>query len=212
MTQKLEQLFDLPPAPSKEIVDALETANQLEAIVPQQPDDAMDKELDELVDKAVGYTEKDKTKKDPVPYVWLARGLYKISLTGSSNPNFKNAYKDAIGAMASAFKNDKDGTKLVDHQEFIADFQGSLAEIIGNEIAAGDLNKAAGWVSKYYKITKNPVGAKFLDAASKYKKGDKHVKKEQVHAGFALGSCGWSIHPRTNFFKGKARKILPSCF
>mgnify|MGYP003335973936 CR=1 FL=1 len=53
MTQKLEQLFDLPPAPSKEIVDALETANQLEAIVPQQPDDAMDKELDELVDKAV---------------------------------------------------------------------------------------------------------------------------------------------------------------
>lgn len=53
MTNKLEQLFDLPPAPSKEIVDALETANQLEATVPQQPDDAMDKELDELVDKAV---------------------------------------------------------------------------------------------------------------------------------------------------------------
>jgi hypothetical protein len=53
MTQKLEQLFDLPPAPSKEIVDAIETANQLEATIPQQPDDAMDKELDELVDKAV---------------------------------------------------------------------------------------------------------------------------------------------------------------
>jgi hypothetical protein len=132
-----------------------------------------DGKYEKLVDKAVGYTEKDKTKKDPVPYVWLSRGLYKISLSGSSNPNFKNAYKDAIGAMASAFKNDKDGTKLVDHQEFIQEFQNSLAEMIGNELAAGDINKAAGWVAKYYKITKNPVGAKFLDAAAKYKKGDK---------------------------------------
>jgi len=53
MTQKLEELFDLPPAPSKEVAEAIETAHQLEAAVPEQPEDAMDKELDELVDKAV---------------------------------------------------------------------------------------------------------------------------------------------------------------
>jgi len=52
MTQKLEELFDLPPA-SKEITEALDTANQLEASLPEAPEDAMDKELDELVDKAV---------------------------------------------------------------------------------------------------------------------------------------------------------------
>ena len=52
MTQKLEELFDLPPA-SREMVEALETANQLEASLPEQPDDAMDKELDELTEKAV---------------------------------------------------------------------------------------------------------------------------------------------------------------
>ena len=34
-------------------------------------------------------------------------------------------------------------------------------------------NKASGWVIKYYKVTKNPVGAKFLDGASKYRKSDK---------------------------------------
>jgi len=53
MTQKLEELFDLPPAPSKEVAEAIQTAHQLEAAVPEQPEDAMDKELDELVDKAV---------------------------------------------------------------------------------------------------------------------------------------------------------------
>ena len=53
MSKKLEELFDLPPAPSKEVAEAIETAHQLEAAVPEQPEDAMDKELDELVDKAV---------------------------------------------------------------------------------------------------------------------------------------------------------------
>jgi len=52
MTQKLEELFDLPPA-SKEMVEALDTANQLEASLPEAPEDAMDKELDELTEKAV---------------------------------------------------------------------------------------------------------------------------------------------------------------
>jgi len=52
MTQKLAELFDLPTS-SKEMVEALDTANQLEASLPEQPEDAMDKELDELTEKAV---------------------------------------------------------------------------------------------------------------------------------------------------------------
>jgi hypothetical protein len=52
MTQKLAELFDLPTA-SKEMVEALDTAKQLEASLPEQPEDAMDKELDELTEKAV---------------------------------------------------------------------------------------------------------------------------------------------------------------
>ena len=52
MTQKLAELFDLPPA-SKEMVEALDNANQLEASLPEAPEDAMDKELDELTEKAV---------------------------------------------------------------------------------------------------------------------------------------------------------------
>jgi len=53
MTKKLEELFDLPPAPSKEVAEALENAHQLESSIPQQPDDALDKDLDQLADQAV---------------------------------------------------------------------------------------------------------------------------------------------------------------
>jgi hypothetical protein len=53
MTQKLEELFDLAPAPSKEIAEALETANQIESALPQVSEDTLDKELDEIAGQAM---------------------------------------------------------------------------------------------------------------------------------------------------------------
>ena len=53
MTEKLEALFHLPPSPSKEVSDALATATAIEATIPFQPEDSMDKELDQLADQAV---------------------------------------------------------------------------------------------------------------------------------------------------------------
>lgn len=132
-----------------------------------------DGNYEKLVKVAENYSLKDDLKKDPMPFLWLAKGLYKISLSGTDDDKFKNAYKDAIAAIAKALKNDKDNTALTDHQEFIEEFQMSMVTRIDNDLAANDYNKASGWVIKYYKVTKNPVGAKFLDGASKYRKSDK---------------------------------------
>lgn len=132
-----------------------------------------DANYEKLVKVAEGYTMKDELKKDPLPFLWLAKGLYKISLSGTDDEKYKTAYKDAIGALGKAMKNDKDGTLLADHQEFIDLFQGSLVELISNDLAAKDYNKASGWVIKYFKVTRNPIGAKYLDGASKYRKTDK---------------------------------------
>lgn len=53
MTDKLETLFNLPPAANKEIVDALENAHQIESSLPQVSDDTLDKELDDIANQAV---------------------------------------------------------------------------------------------------------------------------------------------------------------
>ena len=132
-----------------------------------------DANYEKLVKVAYNYSEKEELKKDPLPSLWLAKGLYKVSLSGTDDEKFKNAYKEAITALGKAMKLDKDGTALADHQEFIEKFQLSLVEMISNELAAGDFNKAAGWVIKYYKITRNGVGTKYLDGATKFAKADK---------------------------------------
>jgi hypothetical protein len=53
MTRKLEELFDLPSAPSKEVVEALENAHAIESALPQVSEDTLDKELDEIAGQAM---------------------------------------------------------------------------------------------------------------------------------------------------------------
>ena len=52
-----------------------------------------DANYEKLVKVAENYTLKDELKKDPIPFVWLAKGLYKISLSGSDDEKYKTAYK-----------------------------------------------------------------------------------------------------------------------
>ena len=65
-----------------------------------------DANYEKLAKVAENYTLKDKTKKDVLPYIWLSKGLYKISLSGTDNEKFKNAYKAAIKHLSKGIKYD----------------------------------------------------------------------------------------------------------
>lgn len=132
-----------------------------------------DAEYDKLVIKAEKYTLNEKLKKDPEPFMWLAKGLDKMSSQGGDDEKYKNAYKDAIGALNKSLKNDKDSSCYNSNREFVDAFQMGLVERVMNEMDAKDYKKAAGWDTKYYKVSFNIIGAKFLEGACKYYGSDK---------------------------------------
>lgn len=132
-----------------------------------------DGNYEKLIKVSEKYTLDDKTKKDALTHMWLARGLYQISLSGSDDEKYKNAYKDAVGAVGKSIKYDTDGKVQEEYVEFFDKFKGSLVEMISNEISAGVYAKASSWVLKYYKINPNSLGAKYLDGACKFKANDK---------------------------------------
>lgn len=134
-----------------------------------------DGKYEKLVKVADGYTNNDKTKKDALPYFWLARGLYKIHQKGSADPVYKSAYKDAINAVSKGIKFDKSGSVLSqsEYVEFLDEIQGSIVEQITNEITANNYRKAFGWVNSYKKISANPIGQMFLDGVCKFRTDDK---------------------------------------
>lgn len=132
-----------------------------------------DGKYEKLVGAAEKYTNNDKTKADALPYLWMARGLYKVSLSGTDDEKFKNAYKDAVGIVGKCIKYDKDKKVREEYSEFFTEFENSLVEMISNDLGASDYNKAGSWISKYYKLNATSIGAKLIDGACKYRKGDK---------------------------------------
>lgn len=137
-----------------------------------------------LVKEAEKYTLKDDSKKDIPPYFWLAKGLYKISISGEAGDDdeFKNAYKDAIKFLGKGMQYDikyNNGAYTEEESEFVKMFQLTLFEQVNNEIQSpGGSRRAFGWVMKYSKITTNTVGANYMMGACKYEDNDKTSARE----------------------------------
>ncbi len=134
-----------------------------------------DGSYEKLVKAADKYTLSDKTKKDPMPYMWLSKGLYKLHVGGNTDPAFKNAYKESINAMNKFIKMDKTGEYLsdVDNQEFLDVIQGSVVEQIENELSSANFKKSLSWVTSYKKISQNLLGQMLMEGACKFRSDDK---------------------------------------
>ncbi len=148
-----------------------------------------DANYEKLAKVASKYVEDDKTKKDVVPYMWLARGLYKISLSGTAEGDFKNAYKDAIKYFGKGMKydlKDNNGATLEEFSDFVDEFQKSLFEMIDNDIAAGAWQKAYGWAIRYQKISQNEAGIKYVMGVCKYHAEDKTTARSLWQEGDVL--------------------------
>ncbi|MGB0933909.1 MAG: hypothetical protein ACPGU5_06475 [Lishizhenia sp.] len=137
-----------------------------------------DNNWDKLIKVSAGYTEKDKTKNDPLPYYYLAVGLYNISFDADRDMGkYKNAYKDCLSTIGKFIRKDKDGAVFSDKREFFSEVKISLVETIKNDIEAGDYRKAFSWVTKVYKFDRYELGAKYLEGACKYNAGDKSTAR-----------------------------------
>ncbi|WP_343748345.1 hypothetical protein [Fluviicola sp.] len=158
------------------LIGALLTTKLLTAQAPEYNDLRIlyaDGDYEKLVRASEKYVLSDKTKADALPHMWMARGLYKVSLSGTADEKYKNAYKEAIGELGKSIKYDKSGEVQTEYAEFYDEFKNSLVEMIKNEIETPDYKKAATWVLKYYKINLTSIGAKYLDGVCKYRNSDK---------------------------------------
>lgn len=132
-----------------------------------------DQNWEKLIQESEKLTLKNKTKNDPVPYYYMAYGLYKISFIGDRPDSYKNAYKDALTVVGKMGRKDSDGAVMEEYDEFFNELKASLLEIIKNDIEADEYRRAFGWIMKIYKFDRNHIGGKYLEGAARYRNGDK---------------------------------------
>ena len=132
-----------------------------------------DEKYEKVIEQSDKLSGKEAYKKDAEPYFWMSKAFYKISLSGTMDPAYKNAYKSAVKSLAKGMKKDKDSSVTKHNIEFVEELQQSLKELVVNDLLVGDFRKAGGWAQQYLKISYNAVGAEYLVASTKYRAGDK---------------------------------------
>lgn len=145
-----------------------------------------DRNWEKLIRQAEKYTQKNDTKNDPLPYYYLAYGLYKISFIGDRGDEYKNAYKDALTVVGKMMRKDADGRVQKEYEDFFVELKLSLLEIIKNDFEAEDYRRSFGWVMKIYKFGRDNIAGKYLEGACRYRNNDKSTANTKWKEGKEL--------------------------
>ncbi|MBX7093373.1 MAG: hypothetical protein K1X56_01540 [Flavobacteriales bacterium] len=148
----------------------------------------VDQKYDRLAEKAVKYTEKDKTKNDPLPYLYLAKALYRISLDEKlkSKEEFKKAESDALSYAVKYKKKDRNGTYKADADQFFAEMKTTYFEQIENYYEQNDYKKALGIIKKVVQFDDQNPGAWLMKSICEFEMKNKTeaVKNAQMGIDF----------------------------
>lgn len=144
-----------------------------------------------LVKKSADYVIKPKFAGDPTPTIFLAKGYYGMYRKDLKDAQIQDPYDEAINAVASAIEMDQNGIFYTPvHKMWLSGFQ---TEVLNNGIIfklddengypvfynGKDANKKltlqdelGEGIEQYSTITKNPIAAKFLEAAIRFQAKD----------------------------------------
>ena len=111
----------------------------------------IDEKYDKLIDKSYNYTQNDKYKRHPLPYIYCSMGYYEMSKDGAyrDHEDFKNSQKNALKYAYKFRSKDKTGQYWDDYQEYISELRMTVIEDAENQLGAEKTIKKAFSTYKY---------------------------------------------------------------
>lgn len=128
---------------------------------------------EKLLKKAEKYTLSDKTKKDAIPFLYLAKCNFEMSKDQQWLDKYPKAFNDAIRFAGNTIKKDKEGTVFEENIQFFTDLKIAVVEDIKNLVAEEQYMKLMGSIAKLHRFDKNDVGSYFLKAGGQFMEKDK---------------------------------------
>jgi hypothetical protein len=111
----------------------------------------VDGKYEKVLYKAIRYTEDDKTKKEPLPYIYMSQAFFRISESDDAKllEQYKGALKSALKYCSKFVKKDKEKTYFYEFTDYI------------NELRRATMNQAEIYVDDL-KFTKAKSYYKYL--------------------------------------------------
>lgn len=121
-----------------------------------------DEDYDKCLKKAERYTQKDDTKRDPLPYLYLSKCNFAISKDAEWKEKYPDAYKDAFSYAGRARRNDRDSTMYEEHRDYFSELKKSALEEILNLMDGENYGRALGSIFKVRMFAFEDVGSLFM--------------------------------------------------
>ncbi len=127
-----------------------------------------------LLKKAENYTQSDKTKKNPIPYLYLSKANYEIAREGGDLlKKYPKAGRDALKYAGKCISKDKDGTVYKENLAYFTTLKSGIIEEIRNLVETGEWSKVSGKLLAIKKVDKDDIGQHYLAAALAYHTKDR---------------------------------------
>ena len=154
-------------------------------------EDLVDEKYERVLFRAIGFTEKENTKKHPEPYGYMARAYLKIHQSDDPElkENYPKALKESLKYCTKFIKKDKEMEYVPDQLEFIEELR---AETIAQADTEMDAEKYTRAKSLYSYLTKldesDPAAYVMLGLANYYAKATRDATEQWGVAIELMGS------------------------
>lgn len=119
-------------------------------------------EYEKVIKKASKYIDSDKTKKDPLPYLYFSEAMYRMSLDNKYSSDYPKAYKTALSYAAKFRKKDKGNAYSEESRDYFEELKMVIAEEVENymdEDTEKGYKKALGLMKKVVQFSPEDRGA-----------------------------------------------------
>lgn len=169
-------IYLLPGTGNAQVVDGKDTYGKLFDLF------VMEK-YEDCLWKANKYTENDKTKKDPEPYLYMAMAYYHIFLHREDykEEDYKDPLKDALKYLYKYKTKDKKKRLTEPNEEFFGEITKSVVDESKNKYREGDFRKAADYFKNLKKFNPEDNAITMMLGAyqigmKNYGEGEKNVE------------------------------------
>lgn len=111
-------------------------------------------DYEKCANKAYRYTQKDKTKKHPLPYIYLSMANLKMSQNAELLEEYPKSFKDAVKYAAKYRRKDKTGEYYNDYIDHFEELKKIVIEECENYLLTDDENDFKKGVRKSYSLVK----------------------------------------------------------
>lgn len=148
----------------------------------------IDGRYDKLAEKALKYTEKEKTMNDPLPYLYLAKGLFKITMDEKykHDEQFKSAEMESLNYYTIYKKKDKGGIYKDLADAFLAEMKSQIYEESENFYAVKNYKKTLAFMKRIIKIEPENAGALIYKGLCEYGVANKTEGKKNIEQALAI--------------------------